>query len=54
MTIHFGPAIGPIFLVLAAFGMIFEGACILLGQPISPKARAVWLIALGILLLLGL
>jgi len=54
MSISFHPSIGPIFLVVAAFGMGFEGVCILLKQPISPIARAVWLIALGVLLILGL
>lgn len=53
MSLSFHPAIAPVFLVVAALGMGFEGACILLGQPISPKARAVWLIALGVLLILG-
>lgn len=54
MVISFHPSIGPVFLCVAAFGMGFEGVCILLKQPISPIARAVWLIAMAVLILLGL
>ena len=54
MTIHLGPAIGVIFLVVLALGLMVHGATRLRAFSVANWIVGVWFIVLGVLLVLGL